>query len=182
MRHNDIAQLRSAYVQCRKFKRHILLIKTIHLLPLNILKIDVLCCIEFCPRTIFNRKERVMNTNSTSGNELHEECLVGIHGTVEVAAIGINLETVCKKVAQVQKWSDRRTSGAEKKYREVLAEFALAFEGHGVVACPDKDVLFLWQVHCEEGAKYAMDMLTLAKAVGSFRGKSVDEKFPGPSD
>lgn len=123
-----------------------------------------------------------MATGKKSGEQPSEECPVGIHESVEVAVIGINLDSVCKKVSRTQKWDTEKIDVVEKKYREMMTNLALALEGCAVVSSVENAVGLLWQAHCEEGQKYATDMLAVAKAVGAFRGKSLEEKFPGPGD
>lgn len=106
----------------------------------------------------------------------------GMHETVDRTVLDINLDSACRKVAEAQNWDQEKTKRVEKKYRDVLSNFTKAFEGHGVVSTSEEDTALLWLAHCEEGEKYASDMLALAKAIASFRGKSLDEKFPGPPD
>ena len=123
-----------------------------------------------------------MSANKKSGKQSSEKCPVGIHESVEVAVIGINLDSACKKVSRIQKWNTAKIAAVEKKHREMITNLALALEGCGVVSCVENEVGLLWQAHCGEGQKYAADMLAVAQAVGAFRGKSQEEKFPGPGD
>ena len=123
-----------------------------------------------------------MAASKKSGSQSSEDCPIGVHEAVEVAVIGINFDSACKKVSRAHKWDTEKIDAIEKKYREMLTNLALALEGCAVVSCVENNVGLLWQAHCEEGQKYATDMLVIAQAVGTFRGKSLEEKFPGPSD
>lgn len=71
--------------------------------------------------------------------------------------IGINLDSVCKKVSRTQKWDTEKTDAVEKKYREFMTNLTLALEGCSVVSSVENNVGLLWQAHCEEGQKYATD-------------------------
>ena len=106
----------------------------------------------------------------------------GMHETVDRVVSRINLDSASRKVAQAEGWDNKKIKHVEERYRDSLKNFTKAFQGHGVVSCLEEDTSLLWAAHCTEGEKYASDMLTLAAAIASFRGKSLDEKFPGPSD
>ena len=107
---------------------------------------------------------------------------LGVHETVDAAAAAIDLKSSCNRLAANQKWSAGKLAEIERAYRKTLSQFALAFEGFGLVANINNDIALLWQEHCLEGAKYAQDMLALSKALLSFKGKPLNEKIPGPVD
>lgn len=104
----------------------------------------------------------------------------GMSDVVRKAVRAIDLSNVLLKVSSAQKWNKGKSSKAEKAYREALGDFALAFDGDGSVSAVEHKATFIWQEHCREGKKYAEDILSIVKALLSFHGKSLDEKFPGP--
>jgi len=81
-----------------------------------------------------------------------------------------------------KKWNAEKINAVEKTYRTMMTDLALALDGHGMVSNPGNDVGLVWEAHCEEGQKYAKDMLAVVQAMNQFRGKSMAEKFPGANN
>jgi hypothetical protein len=110
--------------------------------------------------------------------------VIGLEETVVMSAKAIDLRRACCQITSKHKIGVKRVNGIKKKYLNCLIQFALSFDGAGVVSFPgDDDSVLLWKEHCDEGSKYAKDILSIADAVISFHGKDVEEKFPdsGPA-
>jgi len=116
------------------------------------------------------------------GGNLPSSMKDGLHQAVKNAVAAINLEVARTLVAKNQKWGKKRMIEIEGEYRKALSQFALTFEGVGLVSCLKNDVAVLWQAHCGEGKKFASDMHAVVTALLQYRGKSLDEKFPETTD
>lgn len=120
--------------------------------------------------------------DNLGGNDLPSITEGGLHEAVDSAVATINLKAACALVAKNQKWGKKKAAEVEKEYRKSLSQFALAFEGVGLVSALNNDAALLWQAHSTEGRKFASDMRSVVMALLQYRGKSLDEKFPGPTD
>jgi len=123
-----------------------------------------------------------LTLDNLGGNDSPLTAEGGLHEAVENAVVAINLGVVCALVARNQNWGKKKTTEVEKGYRKALSQFALAFEGVGLVSDLKSDIALLWQAHSAEGQKFASDMHSVVMALLRYRGKSLDEKFPGPTD
>lgn len=92
------------------------------------------------------------------------------------------MTVACALVVKNQKWGKKKAAEVEKEYRKSISQFALAFEGVGLVSVVKNDVALLWQAHSAEGSKFVADMHSVVTALLQYRGKSLDKKFPGPTD
>lgn len=120
--------------------------------------------------------------DNLGGNDLSLSLEGGLHEAVKNAVGAINLEAACALVAKNHKWGKEKVTEVEKEYKKSLSQFALALEGVGLVSALKNDIALLWQAHSTEGQKFASDMHSVITALLQYRGKSLDEKFPGPTD
>lgn len=120
--------------------------------------------------------------DNLGGNDLSSTTEGGLHEAVENAVTAINLTAACALVVKNQKWGKKKVAEVERGYRKSLSQFALAFEGVGLVSALNNDATLLWQAYSTEGRKFASDMRSVVTALLQYRGKSLDEKFPGSTD